>query len=193
MDPRLDAPYIRPVERSDSHRTPGDTPRGARPEPEPALRDAAEILARVAADEVAADQARERYRLGPMIPVAPEPPVAAILEPGEDVLATRFAAVLEGRGSRPELDVPGGLVGDLVVTSRRLLFVGRTPLSIDLTDIEEAVLAGERLLLVLRDGRGVSVQVAWPRLLRVEIAAARAGIRALSDRDRSTIGGQSSS
>jgi hypothetical protein len=35
------------------------------------------------------------------------------------------------------------------------------------------MLAGERLLIVMRDGEGVSLGVAQPRLLRVEIAAAR--------------------
>jgi hypothetical protein len=39
------------------------------------------------------------------------------------------------------------------------------------------MLSGERLLLVLRDGRGASIDVSQPRLLRVEIAAARASGR----------------
>jgi hypothetical protein len=159
----------------------------------PAVRDATEILVRMAADEAAADQARDRYRVGPMIPMRPDPPVAALLEPDEVVVATRTSAILQGLGPRPDLDAPGGVAGDLVVTSRRLLLLGRERLSIGLTDVEEAVLSGERLLLVLRDGQGVSLQVSKPRLLRVEIAAARAGIRASPGRGRPTSGGQSGS
>ena len=74
-------------------------------------------------------------------------------------------------------DVPCGLAGDLYVTSRRLVLVGRYTLSFDLADIEEAMLSGERLLFVLRDGQGASLDVDRPRLLRVELAAARAAAR----------------
>ena len=44
----------------------------------------------------------------------------------------------------------------------------------DLSEIDDVVLSGERLLLVLRGGQGVSIDAPQPRLLRVEIAAARA-------------------
>jgi hypothetical protein len=67
-----------------------------------------------------------------------------------------------------------GLAGDLYVTSARLVHVGRTVLEYDLGAIREAVVSAERLLLILCDGVGVAVDVARPRLLRVEIAAARA-------------------
>jgi hypothetical protein len=67
-----------------------------------------------------------------------------------------------------------GLGGDLYVTSSRLALVGRTTLTYDLDAIRDAVVSGERLLLTLRDGAGVIVYVAQPRLLRVEIGAARA-------------------
>lgn len=36
------------------------------------------------------------------------------------------------------------------------------------------MLSGEQLLLVMRGGQGAALSVAQPRLLRVEIAAARA-------------------
>jgi hypothetical protein len=51
------------------------------------------------------------------------------------------------------------------------------PLAIALEEIEEVGLSGERLLLVLRDGKGVWLEAPQPRLLRVEIAAARAAAR----------------
>lgn len=157
--------------------TPGSAPRNVRAEDDPAVRDASEILARVAADDAAADEARERYRIGPLPSLDTDPAAAGQLEPGERVVAFRQSAVLDRREPRPELTEPAGLAGRLYVTTRRLLLLGRVRLSIDLAEIEEAVLSGERLLLVLRDGRGMSLETAGPRLLRVELAAARAALR----------------
>jgi hypothetical protein len=170
--------YSRAVEHSGKHADPGGAPRDTRAEGEPAVRDAAEILARVAADEAAADEARERYRGELMISIDPDPRIAAVLGPGEKVVAIRHSAYLERRESRPEPDTPAGLAGELCVTSRRLVLLGRIRWSIDLEEIEEAGLSGERLLLVMRDGKGVWLEAAQPRLLRVEIATARAAVRA---------------
>ena len=165
------------MEHSAGHAVTGSASDGARADGEPAVRDAAEILARIAADDAAADAARERYRMGPLPSVDADPRAAALMAPGERVVAVHQSAVLERREPRAELDAPGGLAGQLYVTTRRLLLLGRIRLSIDLGDIEEAVLSGERLLLVLRDGQGVSVETTRPRLLRVELAAARAALR----------------
>ena len=60
------------------------------------------------------------------------------------------------------------------MTSRRIVLLGRLTLAIDLDDIEDAVISGERILLVMGDGQGAALGVAQPRLLRVEIATARA-------------------
>jgi hypothetical protein len=46
-------------------------------------------------------------------------------------------------------------------------------LSIELGDIVDAILSGERLLLAMEDGQGASLSVSQPRLLRVEMAATR--------------------
>lgn len=163
------------MERSGGHPTPGtapDAPAGG----EPAIRDAADILARIAADEAAADEARERYRVGPMGTIVPDARVAGLLEPGEFVVATRASVVLERREPQPKAG-SAGVGGELYVTSRRLLLLGRARLSIGLEDIEEVVLSGERLLVVLRDGKGLSIDASLPRLLRVEIATARSAAR----------------
>jgi hypothetical protein len=144
----------------------------------PALRDATEILARADADEAAAGEARERYRRQPMAALEPDARIGPLLAPGEQVVAVRRSAVLNRRQALPGSDAPTGLGGDLYVTSRRLVLVGRLTLSFALADIEEAMLSGERLLLVMRDGQGASLDVGRPRLLRVEIAAARASARA---------------
>jgi len=143
----------------------------------PVLRDADEILVRAAADENAADEARERYRTEPMALLEADDRIAPLLAPGEDVVAVRRSAVLERREVPPGAEGPMGLVGDLYLTSRRLVLVGRRTVSFDLGEIAEAMLAGDQLLLVMRDGQGASLGVAQPRLLRVEIAAARTAAR----------------
>jgi hypothetical protein len=51
-------------------------------------------------------------------------------------------------------------------------------MSVQLTDIEETSLAGERLLLSLSNGEGLSLDVDRPRLLRAEMAEAARGSRA---------------
>lgn len=124
-------------------------------------------------DEEAASRARARYRSEPMTPLDPAPDVARFLEPGERVLALRRGVRCERRQREQRADAANGLTGDLFVTSRRLVFLGSLAVSVDLGEIADAVLAGERLLLVMRDGRGVAFDVERPRLLRVEIAAAR--------------------
>lgn len=139
----------------------------------PALRDAAEILARAQADETAADVARERYRTQPMAALDPDARIGPLLAPGECVLAVRRSAMVDRREPVLGSDEPSGLAGDLYLTSQRLVLVGRHTLAFDLDEIEEAMLSGDQLLLVLRGGQGAALGVAQPRLLRVEIAAAR--------------------
>ena len=46
-----------------------------------------------------------------------------------------------------------------------------------LTDIVETSLAGERLLLALRNGDGMTFDLDRPRVLRAEIAAAMRALR----------------
>ena len=80
-------------------------PSDARAEGEPAVRDAAEILARAATDEAAADEARQRYRVGPIPPIQAGTMIQDLLEPGEFVVATvRGRSSIAGkrrRGSAP--------------------------------------------------------------------------------------------
>lgn len=144
----------------------------------PALRDAAAILARAQADEAAADAARERYRTQPMAALDPDARIGPLLVSGERVPAVRRSAMVDRREPALGWDEPSGLAGDLYLTSRRLVLVGRHTLSLELDEIEEAMLSGDQLLLVMRGGQGAALGVAQPRLLRVEIAAARAFARA---------------
>lgn len=143
----------------------------------PAIRDAAEIVARAAADEAAADWARDVYLTRAMTPMVPDDRIAPLLGPDEQILAVRRSVVLERRRPPPRSSGEASLAGDLYVTSRRLVLLGRLTLAIELDEIEDAVVSGERILLVMGDGRGAALDVDRPRQLRVEIATARAFAR----------------
>ena len=144
---------------------------------DPAVRDADAILARAMRDEAAALEARERYRDREIEPMAPDAPIAALLVPGEDVLAERRSVLLDRRepplgGTR--CSCCHGLAGDLYVTSTRLVLVGQTVLEYDFDSISDMVVSAERLLLSMCDGSGITLDVDRPNLLRVEVGAARA-------------------
>ena len=158
--------------------TPARAMSGAGPaDGDPAFRDAAKILARAEADESAANQARELHRAKAMTPMEPDLRIAPVLDPDERLYAVRRHAVLDRRQALVGPNAQSGIAGDLYLTSRRLVLLGRRPLAFDLDGIEEVLLSGERLLLVMRDGEGASLSVTQPRLLRVEIAAARQSAR----------------
>jgi hypothetical protein len=142
-----------------------------------ALRDASAIIERIAADEAAADEARRRYREGGVSPLEPDERISPLLYPDERPLAVRRSAALDRRQPPLSLEPAAALGGDLYLTSRRLVLLGHHVVEIDLMEIEEAALSGEVLLLALRDGTGVTLRVAQPRLLRVQVAAARSAIR----------------
>jgi hypothetical protein len=139
----------------------------------PALRDARAAAHRAADDEALAAAARKSFTAGPMPTVDPDDTIRHHLDPGERVHALRTRAIL---------CVPGGENvpshgGTLYLTSRRLVHLGQVMKSVQLTDVVESSLAGERLLLTLAGGEGVSIEVDRPRLLRAEIAEAARGLR----------------
>ena len=107
----------------------------------------------------------------------PDARIAPLLAPDEHLFAVRRSVMLDRYPSRSGSDLPIGVGGDLYLTARRLVLLGRIALSFDLDEIEEVGLSGERLLLVMRNGSSVSLDVAEPRLLRVEIGSARAAAR----------------
>jgi hypothetical protein len=135
-----------------------------------------DVQARSRGDEDAAAAARARYRVEPMKCLEPDAAIAPLLSPGERLLAVRRGAVFDRRQPRPGAVGPG-LTGDVYLTSRRLLCLGRLKLTFGLDEIQEAVHSGDRLLLVMQDGAGIALEVDRPRLLRVEIATARAAAR----------------
>jgi hypothetical protein len=120
-------------------------------------------------DAVAATVARARYRTAGPVTIPPDPAVRDALAPGERLVARRCNALVDrrhdGASMRP--------AGDLYVTSRRLLLVGPTSFSIELDRIRDAAVIGEQVVLILTGGVALSIETDQPRLLRVQIAAAR--------------------
>jgi hypothetical protein len=138
-----------------------------------ALRDAEAIAARVAADERAADEERERLAREPLPVMAARAEQVFQAWPDEIIHAERHAAMIE-RGQDTPLSG-----GTLYLTSRRLVHVGREAVvEIGLERITDMAVALERLLLIeLTDGSDLAIEVDGPRLLRVQVATARAVLR----------------
>jgi hypothetical protein len=139
----------------------------------PALRDAATIAARAADDEEAAATARDRFRSIPIPAIEADDAIRPHLDPDERVHSLRRRAILSVPGGDGAL----GHGGTLYLTSRRLVHIGQGVVSVSLTDVQESSLAGERLLLALRNAEGLTLDVDQPRLLRAEMAAVGQGLR----------------
>lgn len=140
----------------------------------PALRDASLVAKRAMADAAAARDARNRLRTTPVPAIDADERIAPHLLPGEVVHDLRARAILRAPGGDEAL----GYGGTLYLTSRRLVHLGQVIVSVQLTDITESSLAGERILLTLRGGEGLTLDVDRPRLLRAEMAAATRQLRA---------------
>lgn len=139
-------------------------------EAEPALRDASAVVARAEADETAAAEARLRIEAEGLPILAADDAIAGELRGDESLHARRSPAMLnrlDGAGTLP------GYAGTLYLTSRRLIHIGHVTFSVSLGQIEELSVVGERLLLTLSSGEGVSLDLTEPRLLRVMIGMSR--------------------
>jgi len=139
----------------------------------PALRDATAAADRAADDEAAANAARERFRIGPLEALEPDAAIRPQLADGELVHGLRRHAILKAPGDDRAL----GYGGTLYLTSRRLIHLGQVIVTVQLVDIVETSLAGERLLLTLGNGEGLALDLDRPRLLRTELAAVTQGLR----------------
>ena len=133
----------------------------------PALRDAMTAAQRADADEAAAKLARERLLVMSVPAIEADEAITPHLVEGELVHALRRHAMLKAPGG----DATLGYGGTLYLTSRRLVHLGQVVMSVRLIDIVESSLAGEQLLLTLRDGEGLALELDRPRLLRAEMAA----------------------
>ena len=139
----------------------------------PALRDATAAAERAASDEADAADARERFRDSPLATIEPDKAITPHLDQDEGLHTARRSAILSVPGGDGAL----GYGGTLYLTSRRLIHLGQVMVTVQLTDIIETSLAGERLLLALRNGEGMAFDLDRPRLLRAEIAAAMRALR----------------
>ena len=142
------------------------------------VRDAQRIAERIARDEALADEARERYRTAGLPELEPSA-LLGLLNPGERLHAVHRMAMLEtgwrgATGADPNL--PHG--GTLYITSQRLVHRGTDDGIWDYGEFDEMAVALERLLLIrMRDGSDLAIEVDQPRLLRVQMAAALAATR----------------
>ena len=135
-----------------------------------ALRDARSIAERIGADEAAADTERARLVVGELPDLNDGSEEALLLGTGEVLHATRRAAMLEN-GAMP-------IGGSLYLTSERLVHIGQERHEVPLEKIAESAVALERLLLLdMTDGSDLAIEVDQPRLLSVQLAAARANAR----------------
>jgi len=135
----------------------------------PGIRDAEQILDRVREDEREAYEARASYRTDGLPTIEADGAIAEHIRPGESVVAARPSTVISWHQRSDSTD---DFAGSFYLTSQRLILLGRVTLEVELDQIDELALAGERLLITLIDRTGLSIDVARPRLLRVQIAAA---------------------
>lgn len=126
-------------------------------------------------DEAAASQARARFRSSGLEPVEADDRVRPVLAPGEQVIAVRHGVALDRRVASSRASAVDSIRGDLYVTTARIVHIGDKVNTFPLDQIEDSALAGESVLLILHDGVGIVLDADRPRLLRVQIAAARAG------------------
>ncbi len=168
MPPRHDPEVKRPSQRN----RPGQLPV---PRDVAARETSADALA---VDELAADEVRRRLRERGIVPIAPDDRIGALLVPGECLVAVRRAVSFGYRtGSR---ECGEGLGVDLYVTTQRLVVLGPVPVEYPLAAIQEIDVAAGTVRLVVERNRVVELGVPDPCVLRVEIAAVREAIRALT-------------
>jgi len=125
-------------------------------------------------DEEAARHARERYREHGLPTLEADAEVGPHLQADERVLGYRADAAL-ARVDDATTTAPREF-GPLYVTSTRLLHLGRQATSVALAEMGELVMADDRMLITLGSVRGLMLDVAQPRQLRVLLAAAKAAL-----------------
>ena len=125
-------------------------------------------------DEEAARHARERYREHGLPTLEADAVVGPHLQADERVLGYRADAAL-ARVDDATTTAPREF-GPLYVTSTRLLHLGRQATSVALAEMGELVMADDRMLITLGSVRGLMLDVAQPRQLRVLLAAAKAAL-----------------
>jgi hypothetical protein len=122
-------------------------------------------------DETLAAAARTRFRTDGMVGIEPDRQMRSALGPDEQLLAVRQAAGVE----RLIDGVRSMLSGPLAITNSRLLVIDGQPVTLaSFDELDDVTLVTDRLLVMLTSGVGLTIDAVNPRLLRVELAAARA-------------------
>lgn len=140
-------------------------------------------------DERAAREVRRRVETFGLETIATDELVAPLLGRGEAVVAVRHDAIADPlTGGRSPVSRTTR-TGTLYVTTTRVLHIScGAVLDLLLDAMEDAAIVGDRVLLLRRDGRGMVVRVEDPRLLRTQIALARAARTERLRRIRSSAG-----
>jgi hypothetical protein len=134
-------------------------------------RTTAQLLADEAEDEALASAARSEYLSTGLVALRPGRRTRSVLGEQERLLAERQRASV--------VHLPAGrtapMSGRLAVTSERLLLVGRAPVTLaTLAELDDTCLVSYRLHVALTGGAAFAIRAMRPRLLRVELAEARA-------------------
>jgi hypothetical protein len=124
-----------------------------------------------AEDEAFAAAARSYYRTNGFAILEIDQVIRSALGDDERLLALRKTASIDHRprnGSSP-------WSGLLAITTERLVVVEDVPVTLaGYDEIDDVTLATDRLFVALSSGVGFSIQSCHPRLLRVQLAEARA-------------------
>ena len=122
-------------------------------------------------DDALATAARARYRSDGIGSIEPDHGMRSALGGDEQLLAVRQSASVErlAAGARPES-------GRLAITTERIFLLdGHAVTLATLEELDDVTLVTDRLLVMLTSGAGFTISAPQPKLLRVELAAARAG------------------
>jgi hypothetical protein len=124
----------------------------------------------VAEDEALAAAARAEFRDRRCDGVQMDDTLRGVLDEGEGLVAT-------GDGSVTYSSVEDGRIaqGRLAVTTARLIAVGPPAVTIaPLDDMDDVIVATGQLHVTVIGGSGFTIETPYPRLLRVQLAEARA-------------------
>ena len=125
-------------------------------------------------DAAAARAARSCYAEHGLRCVEPDAALGPLLLTSERVVAASRGVVVHARFEPGSAEGHRCDPGDLYVTTRRIVLVGQRASCLALDTIRDAVVANDRLVLILDGGRAVAVETPRPQLLRAHIAIARA-------------------
>jgi hypothetical protein len=122
-------------------------------------------------DEALAAAARARYRTDGLPGIEPDGDMRSALDDDEQLLAVRETVTIDQR----PMDGSPPASGRLAITTKRLMVVDERPLTLaSFEELDDVMVVGDQLVVTLRSGSGFTVTAIQPRLLRVQLAEARA-------------------